>query len=73
MEPFSGLPFPAAAQRDIDIVLQPAAQGNVPSAPELFYAVGKIGTVEVIRKPDSEQGTDPALILLFILRQGDTV
>ena len=38
---------PAAAQREVDIVTQPAHQGHVPAAPKLAYGGSEEGVVEV--------------------------
>ena len=47
-------PLPAAAQGDIDIVPEPGAQGLVPSAVKIRYAVGRVGMVEVLDKAEAQ-------------------
>ena len=41
---------PVAAQRDIDVVSQPAGEGHVPSSPEILDGGRKIGGTEVGRQ-----------------------
>ncbi len=40
---------PVAAKRNIEIVSQPAGQGNVPTSPEIIYAEAGIGVIEILR------------------------
>ena len=40
-----------AAQRDVQIILEPGGQRNVPPAPELLDGAGQIGRVEVLHQP----------------------
>lgn len=47
--------YTAAAKRDIHIVTEPAAKGNVPSAPELRQGSREVGMVEVGVKVEAEQ------------------
>ena len=44
----------AAAQREIDIVLEPASQRDVPSSPELAGGAGHIREVEVLGKLEAQ-------------------
>ncbi len=39
-----------AAQRDIDVLAEPAGKGHVPAPPELGDGAGNIGEVEVLGK-----------------------
>ena len=41
---------PVAAQRDVNIVAEPGAKGDVPAAPEFGDAAGDVGVVEVLRE-----------------------
>ena len=53
-------PFPAAAaaERDIEIVHEPAVERHVPAPPELAHAAGDIRIVEVFREREAEEHTD---------------
>ena len=52
-----GLAHPAAAQGDIQVIPEPAAQGHVPTPPELLNGAGEEGIVEILREFEAE---DPA-------------
>ena len=45
------------AHGDIDIVTEPAAQGHMPSSPELGNALGNEGIVEVLQEVEAEDAT----------------
>ena len=47
--------LPAAAERNIDVIAQPAAKRNVPAAPELVHRRRKIGCTEIGIQPESQQ------------------
>ena len=47
---FTGLPFAVASQGDIDVVSEPAVQGDMPASPEVRAGVGKEGLAEVLRE-----------------------
>ena len=53
-------PFPAAAaaERDIEVVYEPAVERHVPAPPELAHAAGDIRVVEVFRKLEAEEHAD---------------
>ena len=42
-----------SAQGDINIIPEPGAKRNVPSAPEFRSTSGDIGIIEVFRKPEA--------------------
>ena len=48
----------AAAKGNINIVPQPAAQRNVPSAPEIRQVFGKIGLLKVLDQLKAKQSAD---------------
>ena len=48
---------PAATQGNIHIVPEPAGQGNVPAAPQVDKAAGRIGPAEVLIKVETEHLT----------------
>ena len=43
-----------AAEGDIDVLLEPGGQGDMPSAPEIGYALGDIGIIEVLQELEPE-------------------
>src|SRR4051812_44769961 len=45
-------PAPAAAQRDVDVVANPGAQGDVPALPERGQVPCQVGPAEVLRQYD---------------------
>ena len=49
---------PRAAQRDVEIVAQPARQADMPAPPEILQRCGAIGLVEIVRESIAEQGRD---------------
>ena len=51
----SQFPGAASSQRYIDIVLQPCAQRDVPSAPEILHRYGKIGMIKIIDDLNAKQ------------------
>ena len=51
--------FAAAAQRKVYIFPKPSSQRDMPSTPELRYGSGRIGTVKVLRNPETEHLTQP--------------
>ena len=44
-----------AAKRDIEVVLEPGGEADVPAPPELGDGCGLVGAVEVLRKVEAEQ------------------
>ena len=51
---FPGRSLSAASQGDIQIVLEPGGQGDMPSAPELAHRPGQIGSGEILHQPDPQ-------------------
>ena len=51
----SNFSFPAAAKRNIDIVLQPLAERNMPSVPEILNGYRQIRMSEIVRQLNAEQ------------------
>ena len=49
---------PAAAERDVQVVAQPARERDVPAAPEILQRHGRVGRVEVERELEAEQEGD---------------
>ena len=47
--------YPVSAQRDIDVIPEPAGKGNMPAAPEFLDPPGKIRTVKIPSAADSQQ------------------
>ena len=45
----------AAAERDVEVVAQPARQRHVPAAPEVLQVARRVGRVEVLREAEAEQ------------------
>ena len=45
----------ATAERNIDIVLEPSGEGNVPAAPEVDEGGREVGTVEVHHQLEAEE------------------
>ena len=50
---------PVPPKRDIEIVAQPARQGDMPAPPEILYRSGRIGVVEVHRNEEAEPARHP--------------
>ena len=48
------LPHPGAAQGEVDVIPEPAPQGDVPALPELGHRAGDIGIVKVLLKAEAE-------------------
>lgn len=48
----------AATQRNVQVIPEPAGQGNVPPAPVFPHALGKVGIVEVLGQFQAEKGAD---------------
>ena len=48
----------AAAQRNVDIIPEPAGQRDVPPPPVFADGAGKVGVVEVFRQGDTEEFSD---------------
>ena len=55
VETFADCTFAVAAQGNIDVVFEPAHQGDVPPAPEVLHGGGKVGAVEVAGDVDAEE------------------
>ena len=51
--------YAVSAERDIKVVAEPAAEGNVPAAPELRNACKHIRILEVFGKAESENAPEP--------------
>ena len=51
-------PPASATERNIEVVAEPLAQGDMPPTPELRRARGAVGTQEVERQPDSQAPGD---------------
>ena len=47
-----------AAHRDVEVVADPARQGQVPAPPEVLDAARQIGVVEVFREMEAEHLAD---------------
>ena len=50
----------AAAQREVDVILEPGGQADVPAVPEIAQARGRVGVVEVQHHPEAHQQGDAA-------------
>ena len=48
IQPLPQLPFSVSSQWNVYVILQPAAEGDVPSSPEFLHASGKIGLTEIV-------------------------
>ena len=48
-------PSAVAAERDVEVVAQPARQRHVPAPPEVLERQRPVGGVEVLREADAEQ------------------
>src|SRR5206468_11405965 len=51
-------PIAGTAQRDVQVVAQPAREGHMPAAPEFLHRQGSIGIIEIFRKAKSQQQSD---------------
>ena len=56
IEILAGQPFPVASQRDVYIVPEPGAEGDMPAPPELLNGGGKEGAAEILRQIDPQHG-----------------
>ena len=54
------LAVPAAAQREVEVILEPRGQADVPAVPEIAQARGRVGVVEVQHHPEAHQQGDAA-------------
>ena len=54
VEAGAGFAPPAAAQGEVEIVLEPAGQGDVPAPPEILDGGGEVGAVEVLHKAEAQ-------------------
>ncbi len=53
------LALAVAAERDVEVVAQPARQRHVPAAPEVLQRDRGVGRVEVLRELEAEQEREP--------------
>ena len=53
-----GLTAPVAAERDVEVVAEPARQRHVPAPPELLDGGRGVGAVEVVGEPDPQEHRD---------------
>src|SRR5215211_5392760 len=53
------LPVTVSAERDVEVVAQPAGEGYVPAPPEVLQAECEIGPVEVLREDEAEEQRQP--------------
>ena len=51
--------LPVAAERDVEVVAQPARERHVPAAPEVLERDGRVRRVEVLREDEPEEEGDP--------------
>ena len=54
VEKLAALFDPVSAQRDVDIIAEPGAEGDVPPAPEFGDAFGDVGVIEVLREEKAQ-------------------
>ena len=48
VEIVAGLTASTSLQRDVNVVLEPSRQGEMPPSPEITYRHGKIGSPEIL-------------------------
>ena len=46
---------PVPSQRDIEIILEPAGKGDMPSFPEITHTGGFVGGIEILRQAKAQQ------------------
>ena len=51
--------FTVPSHRDVDIIPEPASQGNVPPAPKLRNAGRNIRVIEIFRKGEPKHSAQP--------------
>ena len=54
VEKLAALFDPVSAQRDVDVIAEPGAEGDVPPAPEFGDAFGDVGVIEVLREEKAQ-------------------
>ena len=58
VEDLAATAYAIAAQRDIDVLAEESAEGDVPSAPEFGHRCGDVGVVEVFKKGKAKDAPD---------------